>query len=140
MRIVRLTPNAVLPTRANADEASIVLAAAEYAFIEPGAHALVGTGLAIALPPWTVGLVCPRSGLAARHGVTVLNAPGIVDAGYRGEWKVILVNHGTETFNIAPGDRIAQVVITPYLAPTIELVDSLEDTDRGAGGFGSTGR
>ena len=84
-------------------------------------------------------MVCPRSGLAGKQGVTVLNAPGIVDAGYRGEVKVILINHSDVDVNLAPGDRIAQLVIAPFLAPDIEIVDALDDTTRGEDGFGSTG-
>jgi dUTP pyrophosphatase len=100
---------------------------------------MVATGLSMAIPEGHAGLVLPRSGLAVRTGVTVLNSPGLVDSGYRGELKVALINHGTEAFNIAVGDRIAQLVIMPVSSPDYELVDSLEDTERGSGGFGSTG-
>lgn len=140
MNITPLNEHAVIPSRANADDAGFDLSASEYVYIGPGEHAAVPTGLSIALPPGTVGLVCPRSGLAARDGVTVLNAPGVVDAGYRGEWKVLLVNHGKRAFRVHRGDRIAQLVIAPYLAPDIRVVDELDETDRGTRGFGSTGR
>lgn len=116
------------------------LRASEGAALPAGGRALVGTGIAIALPHGHVGLVHPRSGLAAKNGITVLNAPGTIDAGYRGEVKIILLNTSDEAFNIAPGDRIAQLVIQKVEHPDIEVVESLdEDTSRGAGGFGSTG-
>lgn len=108
--------------------------------IPAGGRALVDTGLAVALPPGTVGLVCPRSGLAAKHGVTVLNGPGIVDAGYRGPLKVALHNTDpTEDFPLHVGDRIAQLVVVPFLAPVLQEVDDLEQTDRSTAGFGSSG-
>ncbi len=107
--------------------------------IAPGAHAAVPTGIAIALPAGTEGQVRPRSGLAARHGVTVLNAPGTIDADYRGEVQVLLVNHGNATFTVTRGMRIAQLVIASVTRVTPTEVDDLDDTARGAGGFGSTG-
>ena len=108
--------------------------------IPPGDRAIVGTGIAIHLPSGTEGQVRPRSGLAARHGVTVLNAPGTVDEDYRGEVKVILVNHGQEPFTIQSGDRIAQLVVQPVLRVSVEVTESeAPATARGAGGFGSTG-
>ena len=108
--------------------------------LRPGQFALVPTGLQIALPPGTEGQVRPRSGLAAKHGVTVLNSPGTIDSDYRGECKVILINHGLEPFVITRGERIAQLVVARYVPIRFERVDSLEETERGAGGFGSTGR
>jgi dUTP pyrophosphatase len=108
--------------------------------LAPGARALVPTGLAMALPAGYEGQVRPRSGLAARNGVTVLNTPGTIDADYRGEVKVILINLGTEPFEIARGERIAQMVIAPVLQAEIREVETLSETVRGAGGFGSTGR
>lgn len=105
-----------------------------------GQYALVPTGLAIALPPGHEAQVRPRSGLAAKHGVTVLNSPGTVDADYRGEIKVILINHGQAPFVIKRGERIAQMVIAPVLQAALVPVTTLSSTDRGAGGFGSTGR
>lgn len=140
LQIKRLTPNAVAPTYAHDDDAGMDLRASEEIILPVGGRALVSTGIAIALPCGHVGLVHPRSGLAAKNGITVLNTPGTIDAGYRGEVKVILINTSDEAFTITPGDRIAQLVIQKVEHPTVEVVDSLdEDTVRGAGGFGSTG-
>lgn len=108
--------------------------------LEPGARALVPTGLAIALPAGFEAQVRPRSGLALKKGVTCLNTPGTIDADYRGEVGVILINHGSETFKIERGDRIAQLVIAPVTHGTWVEVDSLDDTARGSGGFGSSGK
>lgn len=105
----------------------------------PGDRALVPTGLALALAPGTEGQVRPRSGLAAKHGVTVLNSPGTIDADYRGEVKVLLVNHGRDTFVVRRGERIAQLVVAAYVPVRLVPTDDLEATARGAGGFGSTG-
>jgi dUTP pyrophosphatase len=107
--------------------------------IEPGHRALVPTGIAIALPSGTEGQVRPRSGLAARHGLTVLNAPGTIDADYRGEVQVLLVNLGAESVTVTRGMRIAQLVITSVARAQLREVPSLDDTSRGSGGFGSTG-
>ena len=107
--------------------------------IAPGGRAMIPTGIAIALPPGTEGQVRPRSGLAARHGVTVLNSPGTVDADYRGEINVILVNLGAEPFTVARGTRIAQLIIAPMMQATICDSANLDETTRGVGGFGSTG-
>jgi dUTP pyrophosphatase len=107
--------------------------------LAPGDRALVPTGWAVAIPPGFEGQVRPRSGLALRHGVTVLNAPGTIDADYRGEIKVVLVNHGQVPFSIARGDRIAQLVICPVARAELTLVEALDATSRGAGGYGSTG-
>ena len=139
LRIVRLSPTAVIPERAHPGDAGLDLVSDEGIPIRPGGHALVGTGISIALPAGTVGLVCPRSGLAAKRQITVLNAPGIVEENYRGEVTVILVNHSDESFRVRPGERIAQLVITPYVAPAVEVVTELDDTDRGEGGCGSSG-
>jgi dUTP pyrophosphatase len=108
--------------------------------LAPGARALVPCGFAMALPAGFEAQVRPRSGLAARHGVTVLNSPGTIDADYRGEVKVILVNFGQDPFTITRGERVAQMVIAPVVQPVFEVVEALSETDRGAGGFGSTGR
>jgi dUTP pyrophosphatase len=108
--------------------------------IAPGGRALIPTGLCLALPPGTEGQVRPRSGLAVRHGITVLNAPGTIDADYRGEVQVILINHGAEPFTIHRGERIAQMVIAPVVQAELNPVSTLPDTGRGSGGFGSTGR
>jgi dUTP pyrophosphatase len=108
--------------------------------LAPGSWALVPTGLAVALPEGYEAQVRPRSGLAARHGVTCLNSPGTIDADYRGEVKVILINHGPEAFVVRRGERIAQMVVAPVVMASLEEVEALDDTARGAGGFGSTGR
>jgi dUTP pyrophosphatase len=115
-----------------ADDAPLTLA--------PGRHAMVPTALTIALPPGYEAQVRPRSGLAAKHGVTVLNSPGTVDADYRGEISVLLINHGEAPFTIRRGERIAQMVIAPVVQVTLVAVSSLPETERGSGGFGSTGR
>ncbi len=107
--------------------------------IEPGARELVPTGIAIELPDGYEAQVRPRSGLALKHGVTVLNAPGTIDADYRGEIGVILINHGAEAFEISRGDRIAQMIIAPVTRATLTEASEIEATARGAGGFGSTG-
>ena len=103
---------------------------------------MVPTGIAVALPPGVCGLVVPRSGMAARHGIGVVNGPGLIDPSYRGEVKVILVNHGSERFEAAAGDRIAQLLLVPFLAPPVEVVEELPPSgdQRGEGGFGSSGR
>ena len=108
--------------------------------LAPRERALVGTGVAVAIPPGSCGLVLPRSGLAAKHGISLVNAPGLIDPNYRGELRVILINHGEETFAARAGDRIAQLLITAFAAPELTVVDVLAPTDRGAGGFGSSGR
>ncbi len=133
-----------LPAHSTEDSAGLDLRAAvpeeEPLTLNPGAFAMVPTGLQIALPKGTEGQVRPRSGLAAKHGVTVLNSPGTIDADYRGECKVILINHGSEPFVITRGERIAQLVVGRYVPIQFERVESLEETERGAGGFGHTGR
>ena len=116
------------------------LPVSEDLILEPGDRAAIPTGLAIALPPNHEAQVRPRSGLALHYGVTVLNAPGTIDADYRGEIKVILVNHGTEPFTVTRGDRIAQLVVAPVTAIALEEVEVLDETERGHGGHGSTGR
>ncbi len=132
-----------LPAYQSADAAGLDLMAAVAVeapvSIAPGARALIPTGLAIALPAGTEGQVRPRSGLAARHGVTVLNAPGTIDADYRGEIQVILVNFGQELFTVTRGMRIAQLIIAPVLRVKIRATVNLDETTRGVAGFGSTG-
>jgi dUTP pyrophosphatase len=108
--------------------------------LAPGQHAMIPTGLVIALPPGHEAQVRPRSGLAAKHGVTVLNSPGTIDADYRGEINVLLINHGTAPFTIRRGERIAQMVIAAVVQAELRSVTSLSETERGSGGFGSTGR
>jgi dUTP pyrophosphatase len=137
--IKRLDPSIELPAYARADDAGLDLRAAHDATFEPGARGLVGTGLAVAIPPGYAGLVLPRSGLALSQGVTVLNAPGLVDAGYRGELKVLLVNHGDKPVTVRRGDRIAQLVIQSVERAAPIEVGELPASERGAGGFGSTG-
>ena len=145
VRLMRLPHAADLPLPAYQSElaAGLDLMAAVPAdapiVIVPGARAMIPTGICMALPPGAEGQVRPRSGLAARHGVTVLNAPGTIDADYRGEIQVILVNHGQEAFAVERGMRIAQLVIAATMRATICEATSLDDTTRGAGGFGSTG-
>ncbi|MCY1140244.1 dUTP diphosphatase [Actinoplanes sp. Pm04-4] len=135
-----LDPDLPLPAYAHPGDAGADLVAAEGAELAPGQRAKVRTGIAVAIPEGYVGLVHPRSGLAARLGVTVLNAPGTVDAGYRGEILVILVNHDpVNTVKIARGDRIAQLVVQRVERASFHVVDELGDTSRGAGGHGSTG-
>jgi len=129
-----------LPAYATAGSAGLDLRAADAFTLRPGERALVPTGIAIALPQGFEAQVRPRSGLAVKHGVTVLNAPGTIDADYRGEIKVPMINHGSEEFAIVRGDRIAQMVITPVTIATLTEVDSLEETERGSGGFGSSGQ
>ena len=129
-----------VPSYAHADDAGADLRAAEAVVIAPGARALVGTGASIALPEGYAAFVVPRSGLAAKHGITVLNSPGTVDAGYRGEIKVALLNtDAQQSFQIEPGDRIAQVIIMPVSRAEFVPVERLDDSVRGVGGFGSTG-
>ena len=136
----RLDPDLPVPAYAHPGDAGADLVAAEDVELAPGARALVRTGLALAIPEGFVGLVHPRSGLAARLGVTVLNAPGTVDAGYRGEILVNLVNHDpAETAKISRGDRIAQLVVQRVERAVFAVVDELPGTSRGAGGHGSTG-
>lgn len=142
MKVMKLRAHAALPVRATAGAAGMDLHACleQPLTLAPRQRALVPTGLAIALPPGHEGQVRPRSGLAAKHGVTVLNAPGTLDEDYRGEVKVILVNLGEESFVITHGERIAQLVVAPVTKVEAQEVTSLDDTPRGAGGFGSTGR
>ncbi|MBK5286844.1 MAG: dUTP diphosphatase [Acidimicrobiia bacterium] len=140
--ITRLDPDAILPTQAHDDDAGYDLCANVDVTIAPaGDRALIPTGLAIAIPSGYAGLVLPRSGLALKHGVTVLNAPGLIDAQYRGELKVLLVNTDpAEPYAIAKGDRIAQLVIQAVTYVEWQLVEALDDTTRDTFGFGSTGK
>jgi dUTP pyrophosphatase len=137
-----LSETARLPSRAHEDDAAFDLYADQSLALAPGERAAVPTGIALALPPGSSGLVLPRSGLAARHGITVLNAPGLIDPGYRGEVMVILLNTDpAEPFAIEPGDRIAQLLIARGEQATLVTIDAeLEPTLRGASGLGSTGR
>lgn len=141
LMVRRLRSDASIPARAHASDAGLDLHAAEPTRIPPGERASVGTGIAVEIPRGHAGLVLPRSGLAARHGVTLVNSPGLIDSGYRGEIRVLLLNTDRhESFEIAPGDRIAQLLITPVAdAAPVESSD-LTASARGAGGFGSSGR
>ena len=137
--VKRLHEGATLPTRAYEQDAGLDLSACERIELGPGERALVGTGLTVAIPDGHAGFVQPRSGLAARHGITVLNTPGLVDAGYRGELKVVLLNTDrTESFVVEPGMRIAQLVIVSVAFPEPREVGELPDSDRGEKGFGSS--
>jgi dUTP pyrophosphatase len=141
LEFARLHEGAREPTRAHHGDAGYDLYAVEAAQIAPGERASVGTGIAVAIPSGWAGLVLPRSGLAARHGITLPNAPGLIDSGYRGELRVLLLNTDPrESFEIEPGDRIAQLLLVRHEAPELLEVPSLEETVRGAGGFGSSGR
>jgi dUTP pyrophosphatase len=141
LRYRRLQPEARPPARAHDGDAGLDLHAVEPASIEPGGRASVGTGIAVAIPEGYAGLVVPRSGLAARHGISLVNAPGLIDAGYRGELRVLLWNGDPEsTFSVSPGDRIAQLVLVAVESPELEEAAELDGTARGERGFGSTGR
>ena len=129
-----------LPAYAHPGDAGADLRAARDVLLLPGERSLVGTGVSVAIPPGHVGLVTPRSGLAARHGLSIVNAPGVVDSGYRGEIKVCLINLDPETpITLRTGDRIAQLVLIPFVTASFTAVDALDDTPRGTGGYGSTG-
>jgi dUTP pyrophosphatase len=141
LQFQRLSEAATLPTRAHEGDAGLDLYAAEPAILAPGERIGVGTGLAVEIPAGHAGLVLPRSGLAARHGIALVNAPGLIDAGYRGEIRVLLLNTDRdETFEIAVGDRVAQLLLTPFAdAAPVEAAE-LATSARGGGGFGSSGR
>lgn len=139
--IKRVHPDAVIPSRAHPGDAGADLVSVESVKLAPGDRASVGTGIAIALPEGWAALVTPRSGLAAKHGIGVVNGPGLIDAGYRGEIRVLLVNHDpVETFEIEVGMRVAQLVFIPVPGAEFSEVDDLPASVRGEGGFGSTGR
>ena len=139
VKFVKLREGAHVPCRAHEDDAGFDLYASENVTIKARGFASVPTALSIELPAGTEGQVRPRSGLAAKYGVTVLNAPGTIDAGYRGEVKVILINHGENDFNIEAGMRIAQLMVKPVYPTEFIEVSSLAESARGAGGFGSSG-
>jgi len=141
LRYSLVREGARVPTRAHAGDAGLDLYAAEGADVPPGGRVSVPTGVALALEEGQAGLVLPRSGLAARHGVTLANAPGLIDSGYRGEVRVLLLNTDRSTaFAVAPGDRIAQLLLVRHEEPLLEESEELGASARGAGGFGSTGR
>jgi dUTP pyrophosphatase len=140
VRFQRLTPHAREPVRAHDHDAGYDLRAAEAARLEPGERTSVGTGIAVAIPEGCAGLVLPRSGLAARHGITLPNTPGLIDPGYRGEVRVLLLNTDARAaFAIDAGDRIAQLVVVRAEELSFEEADELDETARAAGGFGSSG-
>jgi dUTP pyrophosphatase len=136
----RLDPEAKLPTRAHPGDAGLDLYALQDAVLEPGERGSVRTGIALEIPPGHAGLVVPRSGLAMRHGISVVNAPGLIDAGYRGEVQVLLLNTDLQSpFRLAAGERIAQLVLVRVETPAVQEVSELAVSERGAGGFGSSG-
>jgi dUTP pyrophosphatase len=140
LAVTRLAPGAVLPTRAYEGDGGLDLYAAEPARLAPGERASVGTGIAVAIPAGHVGLVLPRSGLALRHGIALVNAPGLIDAGYRGELRVLLLNTDREEpFEVAAGDRIAQLLIVAFAPLAVVEVDELGASARDSRGFGSSG-
>jgi dUTP pyrophosphatase len=142
LEVQLLRPDARAPTRTRAHDAGFDLCCVEPFELEPGERRVVGTGVAVALPDGLAGLVVPRSGLAARHGLSVVNGPGLIDPSYRGEIRVVLVNLGTERYAAEAGDRIAQLLLVPFVAPQPRVVAALPPSadDRGTGGFGSSGR
>lgn len=141
LRFRLLTETAVLPTRANSGDAGLDLRADESAHLGPGERWQIKTGLAVEIPEGHAGLVLPRSGNALRHGIGLVNAPGLIDPGYRGEIGVLLLNTDpAEVFRIEPGDRIAQLLVVPFALLDPVEAESLSDSERGEGGFGSSGR
>ena len=139
VKVLRTDPAAQLPVYAHPGDAGMAVRSIEEVTLSPGARALIHTGLVLMLPPNAEAQVRPRSGLALKHGVTVLNTPGTIDAGYRGEVGVILINLGAEPFTVEKGMKIAQIVVSPVAQAEVVEVTSVDETDRGAGGFGSTG-
>ena len=140
LQVQLLHAQAVAPSRAHDGDAGLDLSSIEHVVLAPGARATVGTGIAVAVPTGFAGLVCPRSGLASRHGVTVVNGPGVVDAGFRGEVRVVLLNTDClQSFTIEPGDRIAQLVLVPIALAHVTVVDELTAAARNGAGFGSSG-
>ena len=141
LRFIKLNEKATLPTRGHDDDAGLDLYAAEAALITPGVRVSIGTGLAVAIPEGLAGLVLPRSGLALKSGVTLVNSPGLIDPGYRGEVRVVLINTDPNTdFHCKPGDRIAQLLLVPIATASPMQADALDSSARGGAGFGSTGR
>src|ERR1700689_231565 len=141
LRVVRLDARATLPARAHPEDAGLDLHALDAATLAPGERASIPTGIAVEIEPGHAGLVLPRSGLAARHGISVVNAPGLIDPGYRGELRVLLLNNDPDKrFELRAGDRIAQLVLIAVAVDEPVEVSELSETPRGAGGFGSSGR
>lgn len=141
VKLKKLTPNAIIPTYGTAQSAGADLYSGmeQPVTIEPGKTEFIHTGIAIAIPEGLVGLVYARSGMACKKGIAPANKVGVIDADYRGEIMVALYNHGNEAVIVEPGDRIAQLVLTPFITAAFDQTDSLDETDRGNGGFGSTG-
>ncbi|HWK17585.1 MAG TPA: dUTP diphosphatase [Solirubrobacteraceae bacterium] len=140
LRVRRLDDRALLPTRAHSGDAGLDLYALDGAVLEPGERASVGTGIAVEIPDGQAGLVLPRSGLAARHGIALVNAPGLIDAGYRGEIRVLVLNTDRSSpFRLEPGDRIAQLMLVRVETSEVIEVEALAASERGHGGFGSSG-
>jgi dUTP pyrophosphatase len=139
--VAKLKEGAVLPSRAHDGDAGLDLYACEAAHVGPGERWSVGTGVGVEVPEGHAGLVLPRSGLARDHGIALVNAPGLIDSGYRGELRVLLLNNDpAETFRVEPGDRIAQLVVVPIAMPEPLEVEALSESARATGGFGSSGR
>jgi dUTP pyrophosphatase len=136
---LRLDPELPAPATAHDGDAGVDLRARSDVVLAPGAWQMVPTGIAVAIPEGHAGFVAPRSGLAARHGISVVNGPGVVDAGYRGEINVILINHGADAVELRRGERVAQLVVVPIARVELHEVAALPDSERGKGGFGSTG-
>lgn len=141
VKLKKLTPNAIIPTYGTAQSAGADLYSGmeQPVTIKPGKTEFIHTGIAIAIPEGLVGLVYARSGMACKKGIAPANKVGVIDADYRGEIMVALYNHGNEAVTVEPGDRIAQLVLTPFITAAFDQTDSLDETDRGNGGFGSTG-
>lgn len=141
LSVIKLKEEAILPSRAHPGDAGLDLYACESAHIGPGERWGVGTGVGVEIPEGHAGLVLPRSGLARDHGIALVNAPGLIDSGYRGELRILLLNTDpAETFRVEPGDRIAQLVLTPIATPEPVEASALSESARGEGGFGSSGR
>jgi dUTP pyrophosphatase len=141
LQVRRLDPSAKEPTRAHDGDAGLDLYSVESARLGPGQRGSIGTGLAVAIPTGMAGLVLPRSGFALRHGIALVNSPGLIDSGYRGELRVLLLNTDRETeFAVEQGDRIAQLLIIPFVSVQVRQVDELGDAARGEAGFGSSGK
>jgi dUTP pyrophosphatase len=141
LRVARVRNEATLPSRAHEGDAGLDLYASEAAHLGPGERWSVGTGIAVEIPDGHAGLVLPRSGLAREHGISLVNSPGLIDSGYRGEVRVLLLNTDpAEVFRVEPGDRIAQLLIVPIALPAPVEAEALAESARGEGGFGSSGR
>ena len=139
LKLIKTREDAILPRYAHKDDSGMDLFSVDNLTLEPGDFSLVHTGISIELPPYTEAQIRPRSGLAYKNGITVLNSPGTIDEGYRGELGVILINHSRHSFRVTAGMKIAQMVIMPVLRPEVQVVVELSETLRGDGGFGSTG-